>query len=256
MDKFVLLTTLYNEKNQQRIQEYINCIESNLNNSMISDICILYEGSPDDNMIHILDKYNIIIEYINERPTYKTFFDYSSNNFSGRKIIITNADIYYDYDKGLNLIKDIDLSDKFLVLTRYNKFKQLANPYQFVGIEIDHPIHGKLKSMHMSGISIDSWIYMAPVIPDFNPEVHIGVVFCDSMINSCLMGSNKYKVYNPCKDVISIHDHSGWNPVKYNTVRMKNGEIVSQHTWRSMCINRGYGMACVPFCHVSDIPRN
>jgi hypothetical protein len=57
-------------------------------------------------------------------------------------------------------------------------------------------------------------------------------------------------VHNPCLDVISVHNHDGWNPNKYKTVIDENGAKISQETWVKKNLDAGHYPADVPFCRI------
>jgi len=252
--KYILLTTLYNETSKDRIDEYIRVLQHNTKNPYIVDIVIFYEGTRKDNMAKILFNYNIKIVFITKRPTFKDMFNYANKYLRNFRIIIANSDIFYDYDKGLNLLKDINMKNKFIVLTRYNKIEQLKNPSGHNGIIINHKKYGKIKTMHNNGLSIDSWIFKSPIVADFESDFRIGIVKCDSRLNYQLIKSKKYNVYNPCLDIISIHEHNGWDPKKYSMVEKKDGTKVTLKEWDLHCIKNGCKFKGVKFCKVSAIP--
>lgn len=251
--KYVLLTTLYNETSTERIAEYLKALNHNINNPYIVDIVIFYEGSKRDNMAKILFNYNIKMVYISKRPTYNDMFTYANDHLPNNRIIITNADIYYDYVQGLNLLKDVRLKNKFIVLTRYNKINQLANHRNHKGIIIDHKRYGKIKTMHNNGLSIDTWIFKTPIKADFKSDIRIGIVKCDSRLNYHLLKSKRYTVYNPCIDILSIHEHNDWDPSKYNMVESKDGIKMPIKEWDKLCIKNGCRFKGVKFCKVKNI---
>jgi len=45
---FILITTLYNETNHERVKEYITCLEKNLRHPLIDKIHVLYDTTKDD----------------------------------------------------------------------------------------------------------------------------------------------------------------------------------------------------------------
>jgi len=259
--RFILLTTLYNEIREHRINEYLYCIKKNLNNEYIDKIIIFFEKN-DDKYNEILTKLealisdNIIIEYINHRPTFNDFFQYANTKLLNNNIIITNADIYYDENKGLNLLTNIDLTDKFIVLTRYNKIAYPGYHQQQTGYIIETK-EGKLKSQFKTGCSIDSWIFKTPLKIDFRCHYRLGIVQCDSSLNYQLIKSNNYKVYNPCLDIISIHEHKNWSPSNYNLVEDDiTKKKISRKKWMEMCKKRGDFFASIKFCRIKYVLEN
>lgn len=251
---FILLTLLYNEKKQIRLDEYKKCLHHNVNNPSIDKIDVFYEmDTEEDEMLKILKSYpnKVYIHYFNGRPTFMDFFKYCTYNYPKAKFVLTNADIYYDYNVGLNLLEEVDLHNKFLVLTRYNKLGQSEVYNRCNGIIISHK-EGRLKTMHSNGCSVDSWIFATPLRLDFRCDIPLGILRCDSVMNFKLRRSRNYRVYNPCLDVISIHEHRGWTNAKYATVTV-NGRTMPQHVWDNKCRSSGNNFDNIGFCRVKDI---
>lgn len=257
MKNFSLLTTLYNEKDPNRCQEYITCLERNISDQNIESIIVFYEKETDNDYIYRwLQQNNIILKLIDRKPTFHDLFEYSNRNLRSRKIIISNADIYFDEEAGLNLLSDLSLTGKFLVLTRYNKMAHLskllsAYPEQ-TGITIETR-DGLLRSQHLNGSSIDSWIFKTPLVLDFKSDYTLGRVSCDSCLNHQLKRSKFVSAYNPCLDVISIHEHNGWTPSKYQTVVDDQGVKRTSDEWARHNYLNGDFLECIPFCSLNDI---
>lgn len=252
---FTLLTTLYNELRSIRMQEYFECLDANLANSMISRVIIFYEGQDDANpILNILkakDKIHLI--YIDKRPTYEDFFKYANDNNIG-KCILANADIFFHKERGLTLIENLDLSNTFLVLTRYQTVDSILNPFRHPGVYITDPIYGKMKTQHKNGCSIDTWIFQTPVrLDEMKTTYQMGIVGCDGRMNYQLQQSS-YNVFNPCLDIITIHRHKNWSEAGYNTVRYE-GKIYNRAEWDAKCYAQGDYMANIGFCKLEDIEK-
>jgi len=257
MKNFSLLTTLYNEKDTNRRQEYISCLEKNIRDPNIDSIIVFYEKEADNDYIYRwLQQNTIIIKLIDRKPTFHDLFEYSNRNLRSRKIIISNADIYFDEEAGLNLLSNFSLTGKFLVLTRYNKMvhlSKLLNEYpQQTGITIETK-DGVLRSQHLNGSSVDSWIFKTPLVLDFKSNYTLGRVSCDSCLNHQLKKSKFVSVYNPCRDVISIHEHNDWTPAKYQAVVDEQGVKRTLNEWTRHNLSNGDFLECIPFCSLADI---
>ena len=104
---FKLLTTLYNEKSEQRAAEFITCMENNLRNTSIDTIHVLYDTAKDDARESVILAYlksrNITISYLKERATYGDFFKLANETYPHCKIIISNADIFFNHTRTLAL---------------------------------------------------------------------------------------------------------------------------------------------------------
>ena len=194
-DKFVLITSLYNEKEEARIAEYVVCMERNLAHSGIDTIHVLYDVSKDDDnniLLTYLRAQNVIIHYISGRPTYHECFELANAIHPDRNIIISNADIYYN--ETLHLLDTYDLTNKFLALTRWNvqedgsiKIYKWPNDKDAIG-------------------SQDTWIFKTPIRPFKDTTISIGVPHCDARIAYQAKQSG-LKVLNPCLSIQCCHVH-------------------------------------------------
>ena len=186
-NNFVVFTSLYNEKNLERICEYIICLESNLKNKMIKQIHILYDKSRDDGkclLLNYLKNKNVKIDFIKERPTYEYLFNLSNVKYPKSKIIICNADIYFD--ETLNLLSDYNLNNTFIGLTRWDVNK------------------GGSTQLFMKA-SQDTWILQTP-IRKFKSDFKLGVLGCDNAIMDQAV-KNKFLTINPCLSIKTYHLH-------------------------------------------------
>lgn len=184
---FALLINLYNEKKLERICEYIICLEENLKNKCIKKIHVIYDTSKDDGnclLLNYLKRKEVLIKFINKRPTYEDFFNLSNSIYSNSKIIISNADIFFD--ETLDLLLNYDLNNKFIGLTRWNINK------------------GGRSTLYLPR-SQDSWIFQTP-IKKFKSDFELGVLGCEHalMYNAI---KNKFITLNPCFSIKTHHLH-------------------------------------------------
>ena len=244
---------MYNETNQERVKEYLSCLETNMNNPYIDHIVIFYEKSTKpDNFLPILRKYDVELAFIRHRPVFDEFFEHCNCYYPNRRCVVANADILFVHDQSFNLLENVDLSDKILTITRYNQINQLPYLNIVPGITITNQ-YGDLKTQHNLGCSIDTWIFETPLTIDFKCSYMLGTVRCDSSLNYQIKKSKKYTPYNPCKDFISIHEHKGWSPKKYGIVKDLDGQLYNIHEWDKLCAKRGDHFANVQFCNIEKI---
>lgn len=171
-----LITTYHHD--EQRVSEYIYCLEQNLQNPVIENIIIL-EESPlpiQHDKIHTI--------HIDQRPTYSEIFSFCNKFLPASIVILANADIYYD--STLRHIQEVDLSGTMIALSRYE------DPHH------DRPIVGPN--------SQDTWILKTPINIK-NADYTQGVMGCDGKIAYHASNSG-YKVYNPCYTIKSYHFHN------------------------------------------------
>ncbi len=196
-EKFVLMTMLYNEKKSERVEEYKICMEKNLAHELIDSIYVLYDIDGDDGsseMLEFLKEKGVEIHFIKGRATYGLFFELANFLFPNRKIIVSNADIYFN--QTLNHLADYDLSGKFLALTRWNVTgdNKLALQYGWRG----DPLYD----------SHDAWIFETP-LPKMKKsyDIRMGIIGCDVGI-AYRANAAGLRVINPCKTIQACHVHA------------------------------------------------
>ncbi|NIO79505.1 MAG: glycosyltransferase [Candidatus Aminicenantes bacterium] len=245
-NKYKLITTLYNEKKRKRIKEYSKCLKINYNHALIDEIHVLYDTNKDDagrksRLLKFLEK-NPGIEkvYIKGRPTYEEMFNYANSKFPESRIIICNADIYFN--ETLVLLNDVDLVNTFLVLSRWD----------VVSGEKARLIHDRFNDFNY--MSADAWIFKTPLNINFTCDYRLGTMFCDSFLNSQLFKSG-LNVYNPCFDVQACHLHKDWEEVK---LRKSKDYSIEQKLkiWRVERLRTGPKPGVgVYWCKVADLKK-
>jgi len=99
--KFVLITVLHNEHVGERVEEYITCLKRNLNHKMIEKIHVIYDSSNDKKteehpLLDYLQRLEIELAYVDVRPTFDSLFSIANTVYPYKKVIISNADIYFN----------------------------------------------------------------------------------------------------------------------------------------------------------------
>lgn len=224
-EKFKLIIVLYNETNEERIAEYIICLEKNLAHDRIGQLHVVYDVSKDDNkniILNYLKNENIPITYVSSRATYAFCFNLANELFPNSRIILSNADIYFN--ETLELLDDYDLTDKFLILTRWDIEKD--------GSLSLHSYSPKAEKSY----SHDSWFFSTPLyFKDGN--VLIGTPGCDGTIASQAQ-KNGFGLLNPCFSIQGCHLHlSG----------LRNYEQKSAYPYT--------GLLPVPYDRITDPPH-
>ncbi len=208
--QFTLITSLYNESEQERIDEYIVCLEKNLAHPLIETIEVFYDTAKDDpvadknQILQYLKSKNVIIHYITKRPTYQDCFDRANSTYTGKKIIIANADIYFN--ETLDLLETYDFTNKFLALTRWNLLPD--NTLEIYMWPNNKPAIG----------SQDAWFFTAPLRTFEDAVISIGVPHCDGRLayEAKKVG---LQVLNPCLTIQCCHVHASgirnWHAAPY-----------------------------------------
>ena len=257
---FTLITTLYWERNESRQKEYLYCLDRNIKNPNIDMVVIFYQTvtKKDPFLKKIKKRKGVRIVCWNRRPTFREIFGYANKRLTDRNIVLANADIFYDLNKGLNLLVDIRLNHLILILTRYNIVAQVEDFMKDYPNKLgvfSQSTEGTLMSQ-TNGKSVDSWIFQTPIKPDFKCDFKLGTYNCDSYMNHELLKSFRYEVYNPCLDVISVHYHNKWHPNKYKTVTDDDGNQIALQKWCEINNEKGCHPMNIPFCRLAHvIPR-
>lgn len=181
---FTLLVGFYTDASMDRTNELRTALIKNTENKSISKVYAFVEDDTDIDC-EILKLPKIEIVRVFQRMTYKKYFSFARSTGTQAPFIIANADIYLD--ETLALLREYDLSGKFLALSRWEKT----------------PDGLKYTASHVC--SQDAWIFL-PKIPAFFGDFHLGVPGCDNRIlweaeNAGL------KILNPSKTIRAIHLH-------------------------------------------------
>lgn len=195
--KFILITILYNERNEKRRAEYLECLMRNIDNEAIGHIHIIYDTTQDtgeSSLLKILQQKKVsIIPYNNGRPTFEYCFNLANSLYAERNIILSNADIFFN--NSLYELVAYNLKHYFLVLTRWN----VQNDGSLRAF-----ILGNNKNMESSQ---DTWIFRTPINLFKGADIlKIGVPHCDGQIAYYARASGLI-VRNPCKTIQCCHLH-------------------------------------------------
>ena len=195
INKYKLIVGLYNEVNFDRANEYITCMAYNYAHELIDEIHVIYDTSKDDGenkLLTYLKSLDLKISYINNRPTYGYCFELANKLYPHCRIILSNADIYFN--ETLKLLDDYDLTNKFLALTRWNVLNDGS-------IKLYFAPDGK-----KSEFSQDTWIFKTPLKQIIGDKIYMGIPGCDGKIvrQANLSGLG---VSNPCLSIQCCHLH-------------------------------------------------
>lgn len=220
--EFTLMIGLYNETVEARCKEYIQCLQTNLANAAIKQVHILYDISKDKKselsfldqlkQIQALSQKPIVITYINDRQTFKGFFDIANQYYPEQNIIVANADIYFD--ETLLFLDGYNLQGKLLALTRWEPYPRKGSLWK----------HCCIPNQPLSSDSQDVWILRTPITIK-NADIKLGTIGCDPNI-AYEAADSGLEVINPCLTIKAYHLHHSqvrhYNPkAPYNTKRAK-----------------------------------
>ncbi|MCI0393433.1 MAG: hypothetical protein L0332_20220 [Chloroflexi bacterium] len=185
----ILLAGFYEDTEVSRQGEFLECVRRNIANEQLHEIHLFIEEplgiewflatypSLAAAKVHLIAH--------GRRVTYRDLFTYANMQLSGRRVIIANADIYFDHTLGQ--LDDYGLSGKLLCLSRWD--------VQTDGslCHFDHPS------------SQDAWIFQAP-IRDFPCDFHLGVLGCDNRL-AWEAGRAGLALANPSRSLRACHLH-------------------------------------------------
>lgn len=211
---FILMIMLYDEQDPVRLEEYITCLEKNLNHPLIDHIYVWYDrGSKSlknkklksikkdtnqttrkkDFILTFLAPYadRVSISYKRQRATFGDMFQIASEQFPGKRIILSNADIYFN--DTLFALESYDLTNKILGLTRWNVLEDNSLWLQ------DFPIPNPF--------SQDTWIFKAPLFVPNADTIFLGTAACDCGFNFIAKQTKLITIINPCLTIQCCHLH-------------------------------------------------
>jgi hypothetical protein len=195
--KLKLITVLYNETNSERMKEYITCLEYNLVHPSIDHIHVLYDTVRDDTtneLLSYLKRKKVTISFIQGRPSFVYCFKLANEMFPNAKIILTNADIYFN--DTLKVLENYNLTGQFLAITR----KEVAVDGTISYMRKTEPYIGRREG------SQDVWIFQTP-LPLFKREdIKLGTLHCEGEVAYQLIKLG-LKVINPFFSIDCFHVH-------------------------------------------------
>ena len=190
MSHIHLYTTFYNDKNLERQEELVTCINNNIENHYIATFTVFNEA---DSIPIKSPKLRGIL--IKKRPTYKDFIELINAHTTEDDIhIIANTDIYFD--KNIEVLKHINLKDTCLALSRWDTADTIR------------------PKLYNRNDSQDVWIFKGPIKQQLKANFPLGVPRCDNRLLFELQEAG-YKVLNPAFSIKSFHIHKGQRALVY-----------------------------------------
>jgi hypothetical protein len=178
-----LFIVWYEDKNEDRMNEYLHCLRMNEDNKFIDNIYVIYEGK----QIREFNNSKIKIINIDKRPTYADVFIIVNNYSSVNDInIVANTDIFFD-DSLKYLFGKIN-KNRMFTLTRWNINNDYSEP-QF----------------HNRRDSQDVWIFYGK-IKNIECNFYLGFPGCDNKL-AYEIDKAGYEISNPSLSIKSYHYH-------------------------------------------------
>jgi hypothetical protein len=194
---FNMITSLYNEEDPQRLQEYALTLKLNIRHQLINRIYVFYDMSNGWNseLGSLFDNHKVsLIEYYG-RPSFRELFEFSNIvGYEGCNWIVCNGDIVPSWDFCRLAIHE-RLAGKMMSVTRWNLMSEDKLSIFSLG--------GKIPNI----LSQDTWVYQTPLkYPEELKDVRMGEMLCDSNLNYFFKVYN-LPIFNPCLDLRTFHIH-------------------------------------------------
>jgi hypothetical protein len=189
--RFVLMVGFYRDPDPVRMRELLTCLSHNLGNALIDEMHVHVEERQPGRKYYLLEEYPVLahpkVRLVDHgrRVSYWALFDRANQKCSGRRVIIANADIYFD--NSLAQLDRTSLEGKLLCLSRWD-------------VQPDGSTH-----LFAHTFSQDAWIFQAPMRP-FKNDFLLGLPRCDNRIAWEAQRAG-LAVSNPSHTVRAYHLH-------------------------------------------------
>src|SRR5580698_4989686 len=120
----ILLITLYVDTNIPRCQEFMECVRRNAANPCIDHLHVFVEIPANSPVAGLLPTFpqlgspKVKLIHFGRRATYQDLFFYANTHLRGQRVIVANADIYFDAT--LAQLEGYDLNRKLIALSRWD----------------------------------------------------------------------------------------------------------------------------------------
>ena len=185
----ILLVGFYVDPHADRMHEFLTCIERNAANRAIDAVHVFVEQ--DVAVSELLASYprlaapKIRLVPFGRRVTYHALIDYANRELPGHRVVIANADIFFDHTLGR--LEEYDLAGSFLCLSRCD-------------------IHGDGSwSLFDFEASQDAWIFESPA-PGIECDFSLGLLGCDNRVAWQAQHAG-LSVSNPSRSIRAFHLH-------------------------------------------------
>lgn len=183
-----LFVPFYSPPDEERRQEIHRCLRKNLICNQFKKIYLLKD---DESELPFTDSRIIVIQ-LSRRPSYLDWIKQSQIYCPNQVSILANSDIWFD--SSIGLVRDIFSKEQrsFVALSRYDN------------------IDGDIKLHEKPSWSQDTWVFncVSNISPSMEKQLDIpmGVPRCDNKV-AYIFSINGFSIYNPCREVISVHEH-------------------------------------------------
>ena len=194
----ILLVGWYEDADPRRRSELLRCLQRNAANDRFDQIRVFLEDPsarvPAD-PVFAHPKVRTVAH--GRRLTFRDLFAYANAHCTQRRVVVANADIYFD--DTLALLDGLDLAGRFLCLSRWDVQPDGSSRL------LDH------------SYSQDAWIFQTP-IREPECDFHLGIPACDNRV-AFEAESAGLVVSNPSRSIRAHHLHL--SPIHHYTANQR-----------------------------------
>jgi len=172
------------------------------------------------------------IHYVNgtrRKWTYGELFGIASREYRGKVCVVANTDIAFDHTASL-----ITAACKTKMVITLTRWEGSVAP-NMLGHLISMKDQKKNENWHFSGTQ-DAWAFVAGSVPEFSPDVPMGVPGCEQVLLGKLVRSGCL-VLSPSLDIRIRHVHD--TPSDYEGEPISCGEYAYPRM-TTLCDSEGY----------------
>lgn len=182
-----LVVEIYDEKNENRMQEYVSCLEKNAANDTFSRVMVFVQSCSTDEKRPSFRRLKEVFgnEKVcrlltrGQRMMYSDYFEYVNIDIpKGEVAVVANADVWFDGSS--RFIDDAVTDDRPLFLSR------------------TEPDGSRC-------IGTDAWAFRVPIKP-FSCAFYPGTAYCDQRLAFEARAAG-YDPFNPSLSIILHHEH-------------------------------------------------
>ncbi|KAK6165499.1 hypothetical protein SNE40_022418 [Patella caerulea] len=196
------------EKMEERLAEYITCLDRTLSHRYVSNVHFLYDQPQIISYIqtHVTTNLKkLIFHKVNDSSLSSIAYEFVFSNLNGRLVMVNQADVYPGH--GLDLIsKDVVVSNKLMyALTRHGRMEKKCDMRGTTCTDKGY------RGSHDTYIFVPQGKLLPAAWKALNHRSStLGI---DNVILWTFKNILKYKVMNPCKVITMFHYHcSGVRP--------------------------------------------
>ena len=215
-----LITSFFIPKQVERQNELLTCLKNNINSEYIKKIYLFIEKKEDIDFLKekINPKGKIQLILLNKQPTYANYLKLA-NQMQGEICMISNADIWLKKcdQELIKILKEHPNICYSLTRHEYDMSSPEINCFTPKYCEFLSRTH-----THNHCGSYDSFIFKSPKFVTGNIN-HVQNIPGSEHIFKIFMERIKVKFYNPCQDIVIVHEH------KSNIRNYKSGILIGNN---------------------------